>query len=102
MAIEYREVTPNLIPNTTMKAGYINGVHRIYVIAPVAGYVLHSSTRDFHDENDNLVRGYGRSSASCGTNYDFENTSVIDGCVAYGSREFFARPENEVLADQIF
>lgn len=42
----------------------------------------------------------------CGYNYDFTPVTVTDENgvthTGYGSREFFARPQSEVPADQIF
>jgi len=75
------------------------------------GYVLHDKNRNIEvmDETTmmptgEILLGYLPYPAACvvPASYDFENTKVIDGYTAYGSREFFARPQSEVPADQIF
>ena len=78
-----------------------------YNIAPIEGYVLHNSTRDWEDENletgeKTFHRGYSKSSSGVGLNYDFDNTTEIDGYTAYGVNEIFARPIKEVSEKQIF
>ena len=82
-----------------------------YKIAPNEGYVLHDKNRDVEvvDETTRLptgeiLLGYVPYPTHCGVTatYDFDNTTVIDGYTAYGNREFFARPQSEVPADQIF
>ena len=84
------------IPNTTITESKYG-----YNIAPIEGYVLHNSTRDWEDENldtgeKTFHRGYSKSSSGVGLDYDFENTTEIDGYVAYGVNEIFARPIGEV------
>ena len=71
-----------------------------YNIAPIEGHVLHNSTRDWEDENletgeKTFHRGYSKSSSGVGLNYDFDNIKYIDGYVAYGMFEIFARPMEE-------
>ena len=107
MATVREEINPTLIPNTIMHKRIYNGVHNGYTVKPISGYVLHDQARDWTDTDmdtmeDVLYRGYTRGEASFGVNYDFDNTTIIDGYTAYGSREFFARPESEAPADQIF
>lgn len=96
------------IPNTTMQK-FVNdsNVELFYQITPVSGYVLHNSSRDWEDENFEtgetiFYRGYSRSYSTVGINYDFDNTTEIDGYTAYGAKEIFARPESEVPDNQIF
>lgn len=84
------------IPNTVITKNEYS-----YDIAPIEGYVLHNSNRDVYDRNmetgeETFTRGYSKSSSGVGLNYDFENTKDIDGYVAYGMFEIFARPIDEV------
>jgi hypothetical protein len=111
MAYTYENVTPSLIPNTTMQKRLLNGVHKSYLIAANDGYVLHDKANDYpeFDENMEIIGqhlGYAAGTVTCGANYDFSPVTVTDENgvehTAYGSREFFARPESEVPADQIF
>lgn len=106
----YETVTPSLVPNTTMRK-YINteGDFVAYRIKPIEGYLLHDKNLDFPEvnweeqmETGVILEGYSAAERSCGVNYDFENTTTIDGYTAYGGREFFARPESEVPSNQIF
>lgn len=113
MPATYEEVTPSLIPNTTMRKMFINGVHKTYHIYPMANYVLHDNVMDFPYQDpetmeETLKFGYSPSSVykSCGANYDFTPHTVTDEngntYTAYGNRDFFAIPENDVPSDQIF
>lgn len=114
MPANYEEVTPSLIPNTTMQKMLINGVHITYQITPIANYVLHDNTLDYDVLDDMHLTaigwnfGYSPSSVyvSCGANYDFTTHTVTDEngntYTAYGNRDFFAVPESDVPADQIF
>ena len=95
--IIYEEVTPTLIPNTTVEKMLRDGVHRQYVITPIDGYVLHNNVRDWtHIDPDTMeetfYRGYSQSSSSVSSNYDFtENPN-----------ELYAVPAGSVPAEQIF
>lgn len=96
MATVYEPIE-TLIENTTMVKGIANGVHMIYRITPVSGYVLHDKARDWTDVDpytmeETYVLGFTRGMASCGASYDF----------AANPREFYAVPEDSVPADQIF
>lgn len=89
------------IPNTTITERASG-----YLITPNEGYVLHNSNRDWEKENletgeKTFHRGYSTSSSGVGLNYDFDNTTIIDGYTAYGMFEIFARPAEEVKG-QIF
>ena len=92
------------IPNTTItlhKSGLV------YVIEANEGYVLHHSSRDWTETDpltmeETFYRGYGRSSCSAPLNYNFDETTEIEGYTAYGRFEIFARPESEVPENQIF
>lgn len=97
MAMTYEPVNPSLVANTTMERGLRDGVPRSYYITPNAGYVLHDNTRDWSDFDPDtmeevLFLGYTRGTASCAASYDF----------ATNPREFYAVPETDVPADQIF
>jgi hypothetical protein len=102
MAIKYETLEQTLIPNTTMTKKYIDDVFKAYDVAPNNGYVLHDNTLDveeFDPETYELTGeiklGYYPIARSIGANYDFDNTTIIDGYTAYGEREFFARPIEE-------
>lgn len=109
MAWAYEVMEQTLIPNTTMTKSLMDGVHQSYQIAPSEGYVLHDKILDVEGFDPDTMMptgevtlGYYPIARSIGANYDFDNTTIIDGYTAYGEREFFARPINEVPADQIF
>lgn len=105
MTMTYETVTPSPVPNTIVQKMINNGVHLAYTITPIDGYVMHDKNYDTEvlDENDEptgeVLLGYHPSRGSVAVNYDFAETTVIDGYTAYGSREFFARPESEVPPD---
>lgn len=112
MATVYEDMT-TIIPNTTMRKAYVNGVLRTYWITPCEGYVLHDSNYDIPilDEETGevtgeVILGYRPSTASCGYNYDFTTTEMLDEAgntvTAYGSRQFYAKLRSEVPENQIF
>lgn len=92
------------IPNVTITPKVYNGVTRGYDLAPNSGYVLHDNEANGLDIFGNIIPRYSRGSCSCGINYDFsasaKTVTDINGnevvVTAYGSREFFAFPENLV------
>lgn len=99
------------IANTTITELTNNGTLLGYDIKANEGYVLHDKNLDTEviDEETamptgEILLGYRPPEGSCGVhkNYDFSATTVIDGYTAHGPREFFARPQSEVPADQIF
>lgn len=112
--ITYENVTPTLIPNTTMRKKFIDGVHKVYTIEAVDGYVLHDKAADVEEINPDtleptgrIIFAYASGEKTCGANYDFTTLQVTDETgvthTAYGAqREFFARLASEVPADQIF
>lgn len=93
----YEDVTPTLIPNTTMRKTLRDGVPTVYRITPIDGYVLHNNVRDWTHINpdtmeETFYRGYSRSGSSVPASYDFaENPS-----------ELYAVLADSVLAEQIF
>lgn len=91
MAIIYEIMTTTLIPNTVMWEGKDGDVLKRYRIQAADGYVLHDKGRDY-TENGVLKLGYTRAVASMAPNYDFVTNP----------REFYAVPETDVPADQIF
>ena len=94
----YTEVNPTLIANTTMLKRLVDGVEKNYLIEPIDGYVLHDSNYDTPvlDEEgnptDEVEPGYRTSRASVPITYDF----------TANPRQFYAVPETDVPADQIF
>ena len=95
----YEEVTPSIIENTTMRKVLMDGVHRLYEITPIDGYVLHDSRMDSPEYDEETMtetgitlNGYRRSTASCPATYDFVTNP-------WG---FYAVPESDVPADRIF
>ena len=97
MANVYEDMNPSPIENALVQKSYRDGVHRSYRITPNAGYVLHDNARDWVDMNPDTMEettmlGFTRGTATCGANYDF----------TANPREFYAVPESEVPADQIF
>lgn len=110
----YETATDVTIPNMLVEKGFADGVHKIYRIKPIANYVLHDNTLDYDVLDDMhltvIGRNFGYSPSSvyvtCGANYDFTTHTVTDEngntYTAYGNRDFFAVPESNVPADQIF
>lgn len=95
--ITYEDMNPALIANTTMRKLLSDGVHRVYDITPVDGYVLHDKARDWEEEDPETFEmvtklGYTTGTASCAASYDF----------TANPREFYAVPADSVPADQIF
>lgn len=107
----YETVNPTLIENTTMQK-YVSasGAFLAYRITPVDGYVLHDNAGNFIDTNDVEQEAYFHGSCSCGANYAFTpNTITVTDrngnsitVTAYGTREFFAIPENTAPENNIF
>lgn len=110
MAFTYETVTP-IIPYTTMRKCIFNGNPLTYLIKPVDGYVMHDTGYDIPEgdgttENENITLGYRTSEGSVSINYDFSTTEMLDEAgntvTAYGERQFFCKPRNEVPENQIF
>ena len=93
MIITYEDVVPTLIPNTTMRKSFRDGVHKTYVITPIEGYVLHDKAGDYPDPvtGENTL-AFFVGSCSCAASYDFD----------VNPREFYAVPADSIPADQIF
>jgi hypothetical protein len=95
----YVEVNPSIIANTIMLKRLVDGVEKNYLIEPCDGYVLHDANYDTYLEYDeeynpigDPILGYRTTRASVTINYDF----------TANPRQFYAVPESEVPADQIF
>lgn len=109
----YEDVVPALVPNTTMKKMFIDGVHRTYVVSPIDGYVLRDKANDVREINierfeptGRILFSYASGCCTCGSDYSFEPVEVTDEngvhYTAYGSREFFASPVDEVDPERVF
>ena len=92
MAVTYENITPSPIENTVVDKGFIDGVHKIYRIGPIEGYVLHDNGFDWEDEFGNIILGYAIGTVTVRWDYDF----------TANPRELYAVPANSVPADQIF
>ena len=125
MAYTY-EPMETIVPHAIMRKAYDNGVFRTYRIKPDFGYVMHDSNYDFieevplldecgdpvYDEYGNLVveeitrLGYRPTEGSVGYNYDWTSVEMLDEAgntvTAYGSRQFYCKPIDEVPENQIF
>ena len=92
------------IPNTTMRKILNNdGVDLCIEITPIEGYETHHCARCWEDENPEtgektFVHGYSTASCTVPLDYDFENTKEVDGHIAYGEKEIFAR---EIVVAQV-
>lgn len=104
MAWTFETATEITIPNVLVERGLLDGVHKNYRLSANDGYVLHDAEADNWDPDGNLVYAYSSGICSCGKNYDFStetlNVPDINGntvaVTAYGTRQFFAFPENLV------
>lgn len=86
------------IPNLTITQSETKGIYRV---VPHEGYAMHNKIKDYEDDEGNLIRGYSTRGATVASTYDFTQTTTIDGYTAYGNRELFARPAEDVEG-QIF
>lgn len=120
------EPMETIIPNATMKKGYLDGVLKVYLIKPNPGYVLHDSAYDWYEDVPVLDEygepvydeygmpmyteiqrlGYRPTEASVGYNYDWTSVEMLDEAgntvTAYGMYQFFCKPETDVPSDYIF
>lgn len=120
MAITY-EPMESIVPNATMRKRFTDGEFRQYLIKPDSGYVMHDQGYDLpiyepvYDEFGNWVDeidtgrvqlGYRRTEGSVGYNYDWTPSEMLDEAgntvTAYGSRQFYCKPIDEVPENQIF
>ena len=84
-----------IIANTTMEK-YVdgNGEERAYQIAPIEGYVLHDSRKDYQNPNnlEETIEGFSTYGVSVPINYDFVANPY----------NLYTKLASEVPADQIF
>lgn len=97
MAIVREDLIPSLIENTVMQKVYIDGVHKQYTIEAIDGCVLHDKRLDWEDTDPDTLEdvfklGYTGATKSVAASYDFDANPY----------EFYAVPESDVPADQIF
>jgi hypothetical protein len=97
MIVTYEDVIPSLIPNTIMYKKFFDGVHKVYAISAIDGYVLHDNSGNWFEidqiTGEQIEReAYYTGTVTCGAAYDFTSNP----------REFYAVPEDSVPADQIF
>lgn len=109
--INYEDVTPSPIPNTSIKKLMVDGVQRTFNICPDEGYVLHDKAEDLtvvdpetNEEKTSL--GYVSGMTSCGANYDFTPVVVTDengvSFTTYGEREFAARLAGDIPKEDVY
>lgn len=92
MATIYEIVDPTPIENAIVRRVLFDGIHRIYDIGAVDGYVLHDKSFDYEDEFGNVIFGYAAGTVSVRWDYDFD----------VNPRELYAVLASTVPADQIF
>lgn len=85
------------IPNTIMRKRIKDDVEICIEIMPCEGYETHHCARCYEDVNletgeKTFVHGYSTASCTVPLDYDFDNTKEVDGHIAYGEKEIFARP----------
>ena len=95
--ITYEDVIPTPIANTTIQKRLADGVHRQYVVAPIDGYVLHDNRGCWTTIDENMgeevtLHAFYSGNCTTGATYDFVANPY----------EFYAVPETEAPADQIF
>lgn len=110
--ITKEDVTPSLIPNTSMQKVFRDGVHQGYYVTPAEGYVLHDKAGDYEDpETLEYHATFATGSCGCSANYDFTpvETSYVDRngntvlVTAYGAgREFYAVAAESPSEDEIY
>lgn len=67
-----------------------------YYITPNEGYILHDNTGEYEELDGTYTYQFATGECTCGRLYDFDNTTTVLGYTAYGEREFFAMPVDEV------
>ena len=93
MTVTREDLTPTLIPNTTMQKIFRDGVLKQYEITPCEGYVLHDKNLDSYMEYDEEGNGIGDVilgfyAGTTSVRYDYDFTA--------NPREFYAVLENDV------
>ena len=116
MAWTTENVTPTLIPNTTMVKRLLDGVAKTYCIYPNEGYVLHDN-RTYGvilDDEFNEIERYPRFATgdmTVSASYDFNNITQgiyegVDGVVynvtKIGEYELYTLPINVVPLEHIY
>lgn len=85
------------IPNTIMRILVNNeGKAVCIMVTPCEGYETHHVARCWEDVNletgeKTFVHGFSTAPCTVPLDYDFDNTKEIDGHIAYGEKEIFAR-----------
>jgi hypothetical protein len=116
--ITKEDVIPTLIANTTMKKGFVDGVHKAYEITPLDGYVLHDNRCDEEVLDPvtllpigEMLYRYATGMVSARADYDFNTvvadtiTDIYGNIIAVnkvGSFEFFAVPASAIPKNQIY
>ena len=80
MKYNYLDIVPSFVENAQMQLKVDELGNLIaYRITPNEGYVLHDSSRDWHDvdpitgvELEELILGYTTGTATCAATYDFD------------------------------
>ena len=119
MAVWTYETINSPIPNATVEKGYADGVHKIYRITPLSGYVLHDTQYDgvnfeerFDEETGEMIiveipyLGYHSYRVTCSASYAFTPIEMLDEAgntvTAYGNRKFYCKLATDVPENQIF
>lgn len=97
--VTYEVVTPTPIENVTVTKVFSDGVHKIYRLKAVDGYVLHDNRYDYYafDEESGMpstevTLGYTGGTVSANARYDFTANPY----------EFYAVLRTSVPENQIF
>lgn len=98
--VEYVDeiMNPSPIENTTIKKRFYDGVHKVYLITPNEGYVLHDNMLDeiiYDPETDEIIGHnpkYYSGMRSVAASYDF----------TVNPRDFYAVLSSSVSEDDIY
>lgn len=88
------------IENTTIEEVKDNdGTLLVYEVIPNEGFLLHNNVNDYTELDtdtgkETLHFGFSSAPSTVPLDYDFDNTTEIEGFTAYGSKEIFAVPNN--------
>lgn len=100
MVESIRGVIMKNIENTTIEEVKDNdGTLLVYEVTPNEGFLLHNNVNDYTEPDaetgeEILHLGFSSAPSTVPLNYDFDNTTEIEGFTAYGSKEIFAVPNN--------